>query len=395
MDRIRINDNASKRHKDDNGFLIVEDNPIAKAGVFDYLLSEVERDSASSEIVKVCRTFDDLSAKKDYFKGKPIKLSHKWVGSNADSTQADGAIFGEVKAQEPYLLSSIILYNPKLIEAVENGEAVELSPAYDADIVKQDGAYNGEPYAYMQKLVNVNHLAVVENGRSGKDLRILDTKPKGVEMNFKEALKVVMKRFNDEASEEVKQEDSDIAKEILAIAQGEGDEEAKIEAINALLTKGVADEEAETKDEDKTTEVKDEEASDEEVETKDEGEGATPAEVDKIEVKVEELADLVEKIADSKIAKFKDSIAKEAKRVQDTYAEVSKVLGTNFDYSNKSVNDVYRFGYEALTRTKLADSMDAKTAFRVVSGAQKQTRAKVSDSKSTQSNELDAIFKQY
>ena len=42
MEKIRIADaNTSKREKDSNGFLIVKDNPIAKAGVFDYLLSEV------------------------------------------------------------------------------------------------------------------------------------------------------------------------------------------------------------------------------------------------------------------------------------------------------------------------------------------------------------------
>ena len=39
-----IDSSLSRRSKDENGFLIIKDNPIAKAGVFDYLLSEIESD---------------------------------------------------------------------------------------------------------------------------------------------------------------------------------------------------------------------------------------------------------------------------------------------------------------------------------------------------------------
>ena len=39
-----IDSSLSRRSKDENGFLIIKDNPIGKAGVFDYLLSEIESD---------------------------------------------------------------------------------------------------------------------------------------------------------------------------------------------------------------------------------------------------------------------------------------------------------------------------------------------------------------
>ena len=83
MEKIRIADaNTSKREKDSNGFLIVKDNPIAKAGVFDYLLSEVfsQVEKDKDKIVRVCREFENLKANKDAFKGKPIKWKHFWVG---------------------------------------------------------------------------------------------------------------------------------------------------------------------------------------------------------------------------------------------------------------------------------------------------------------------------
>ena len=59
--KIVLDSQKTKRSKDDNGYLIVKDNPIAFSGVYDYLLSEVT-DSKSDEVVKVCREFDDLKA---------------------------------------------------------------------------------------------------------------------------------------------------------------------------------------------------------------------------------------------------------------------------------------------------------------------------------------------
>ena len=97
-----IDSNSSKRSKDENGFLIIKDNPIAKAGVFDYLLSEIESDvkEADDEIVRVCRTFDELKRVKDNFANKPIKFTHLWVGD--ENKQADGAIGLSLIIKKPF-----------------------------------------------------------------------------------------------------------------------------------------------------------------------------------------------------------------------------------------------------------------------------------------------------
>ena len=72
--RLRILDSkASAREKDANGFLIIKNNPIAKAGVFEYLESEILPNSKSDKIVKVYRPFDKLQKAKDTFANKPIK----------------------------------------------------------------------------------------------------------------------------------------------------------------------------------------------------------------------------------------------------------------------------------------------------------------------------------
>ena len=117
---FKLGDNAlTRRSYDDNGFLIIQDNPIAKAGVFDYLGGEVNlQDDLKNSIVKVCRPFSDLEKNKDLFKGKPIKFNHIWVGKNENSNVAEGAIYGDVRADEPYLKADIIIYDSNLIQKI-------------------------------------------------------------------------------------------------------------------------------------------------------------------------------------------------------------------------------------------------------------------------------------
>ena len=395
MEKIRIADaNTSKREKDSNGFLIIRDNPIAKAGVFDYLLSEVfsQVEKDKDRIVRVCREFENLKANKDLFAGKPIKWEHYWVGKEGETQTGDGAIFGEVRADEPYLKADLIIYNKDLIAKIEAGEVVELSPAYEANIEAIEGSYNGESYAYLQKLKEVNHLAVVEVGRSGSDLRIYDTlKEEIIKMKKKMKLKdngFIKKLIARLKDEDTTQEDSsaEVIEKIVAIAGGEGsDDEKLLSIIETLKDFHNESEEVEAKEEEDA--CKDSEEA--EVKEKDEGE-AEPKEGGEINLTAEELTELIEKVTDSKIKKLQDSMHEDSKRVAQAYKEVSSALGTGFDFTNKNANDIYKFGYEMLSKQKLQDSMDAKTAFIAVSNVNsvsKSSNVKTNDKKVSDSND--------
>ena len=395
MEKIRIADaNTSKREKDANGFLIIRDNPIAKAGVFDYLLSEVfsQVEKDKDRIVRVCREFENLKANKDLFAGKPIKWEHYWVGKEGETQTGDGAIFGEVRADEPYLKADLIIYNKDLIAKIEAGEVVELSPAYEANIEAIEGSYNGEGYAYLQKLKEVNHLAVVEVGRSGSDLRIYDKlreeiikMKKKVKLKDNGFIKKLIARLKDE---DTTQEDSsaEVIEKIVTIAGGEGsDDEKLLSIIETLKDFHNESEEAEAKEEEDA--CKDSEEA--EVKEKDEGE-AEPKEGGEISLTAEELTELIEKVTDSKIKKLQDSMHADSKRVAQAYKEVSSALGTGFDFTNKNANDIYKFGYEMLSKQKLQDSMDAKTAFIAVSNVNsvsKSSNVKTNDKKVSDSND--------
>ena len=399
MEKIRIVDaNTSKREKDSNGFLIVKDNPIAKAGVFDYLLSEVfsQVEKDKDRIVRVCREFENLKANKDAFKGKPIKWHHFWVGKKGKTQTADGAIFGEVRADEPYLKADLIIYNNDLIAKIEAGEVVELSPAYEANIEAIEGSYNGESYSYLQKLKEVNHLAVVETGRSGSDLKIQDKKGT---LTMKETkgsfIDKLIAKLKDENTTQQADSSAEVIEKIVAIAGGEGSDDEKVLAIIEALK--------DFKKEGEGAEPKEGDANDNAVEVKEkDGEGEVEAKKEggNINLTPEALTELIEKVTDSKIKKLQDSMHADNQKVAQAYKEVSSALGTGFDFTSKSANDIYKYGYEMLSKQKLQDSMDAKTAFLAISNANGivvSSEVKTSDSKATNEAyaELDSYLKLY
>ena len=359
----------SHRKKDDNGFLIITQNPIAKSGVFEYLKSEILPDfKGDDELVKVYRPFEALKKAKDSFANKPIKLTHKWVGDEANT--ADGAISSEIKADEAngYLIADLIIYNPELIAKIESGEVVELSPAYTGEVLANSGRYDGEDYDFTQSVDCVNHLAVVESGRSGSDLRILDEKPKRKDekMNlskFKDELSKLVTKFKDEQGEEetpAVAEDSDVASKLLEIAKSELDDAEKIAKINELLAvkdESCVDEGEKVAEDSEPVAEGDEPVAEDSI---DEGEN----DESQVEAKI---AEIVNEAIDKKLSAFQDSLKSEAKKIQDSYAEVSKALGSQFDYSNKSASEIYKLGYELLSGKTLGEGVDAKSAFSVIS----------------------------
>lgn len=386
---LRINDaKSSAREKDANGYLIIKNNPIAKAGVFDYLESEVKKDGSQDKVVKVLRSFEDLEAKKDKFAKKPIVFGHQWVGEQTDLVA--GAIVGEVTANYPYLYADLIIYSQQLIKAIEDNAIVELSPAYDLNLINQGGIYNGESYELQQDLLNVNHLAVVREGRSGSDLRVLDSKNKGVkDMEFLELLTKAIKRVKDESPdnkeiEKAKDEDKrELIREIIAIAsKPDGDfaggENEKMDAITKLLEKVAYNpsEADKAKDEEKEVVV---EKKEQEVEPeKKEGGGTEMSE--KLENVAEVLAG-IEKLMDAKIEALKSSQAKAQDEKTRAYAEVSKIVGA-FNTDGLGATEIYAKGYEYLSNQKLSEGLDAKSAF-MIKAQDMRTAFRTQDSTST------------
>lgn len=388
--KIMLDSRTTKRSKDDNGYLIVKDNPIAFSGVYDYLLSEVS-DSKSDEVVKVCREFDDLKANKDLFKDKPIIWEHYWTGEQGDNQRADGAITGDIEAKDGGLFADLIIYNSDLIKSIENGECYELSPGYECEILQENGSYNGEHYDYKQLLKNVNHLAVVEQGRTGHELRIQD---KGISMDKKISIKALfdtIKKIVDTDTEQVAE--AEVKDEVKTEAEVKDD---KITAIFEIMQSDLSDDEKKAKIAEllKVDEVADEcgtkdEVAEVEVEAKEPMNGEVLA-----EISADELMKMIEKVTDSKIKKLVDDYKNDTDKMYKVIDEVKSVVG-KFDFSGlNSESEVYAKGYEIFTGAKLADGLDSKTAFKMeVDKRRPKAQAAVSDEK-TESN-LSKLAKRF
>lgn len=428
---IIINDaSISRRHKDANGYLIIQNNPIAKSGVFEYLESEVKIDGDANKIVKVYRPFDNLENIKNDFAKKPILYNHDWVGDGKNSV--DGAIGDIITTNNPYLVADLIIYNPELIKVIENDTIKELSPGYNATFIEQKGIFNNEEYEYIQILENINHLAVVETGRSGSDLRILDNNKKRIkDMNKKTTLQKVIdslkKIVKDETPDELLAEIKRI--ELIPDDDYEGGAEAKLKAIEELRAKLQLME-----DEDKDDKVEDDDidkrelireimalsakkpsdfdgGENEQIETiaklaeklayyKDNDKQISNAKQqdvdyinndndDNIEIPIKTFKELIEKVTDKAIDKKIKSINIENKKTFDSYQEVKNIIG-DFDYSNKDANAIYSFGYEVITGEKLDKTLDAKTAFLFASKNKKQTK-QVIDSNPVNNDKIDNL----
>ena len=125
-------------------------------------------------------------------------------------------------------------------------------------------------------------------------------------------------------------------------------------------------------------------------------EGDEVSESDKIDIDevAEAVAEVVEKVTEQKIKEFADSQRKEAKKISDAYSEVKKALGGDFDSSNMSVAEIYQFGYEALSNSKLDKRLDSKTAFLMALDSKKQPSHKTADSGDSVSSNILKLLKE-
>lgn len=380
-------DKSSKRTKDENGFLTIKDNPIAVAGVFEYLHSELF-ENGEDRVVKVYRDFEDLKSVKDKFSKMPIMFNHKWVGDEAN--QVDGAISEDIRIDEKNLslISDLTIYNPELVEAIENDKIIELSPGYTGEVVEEKGRFNGIDYDYRQIPNITNHLAVVENGRAGGSLKIQDSKIKIMEREnmktedkkFLDTLKRLLK-FKDEDIEVTEKTEDEEPKTVKSILDSDITDSEKIEQIRALEESKTEDEETIEKTEDTEEEV--------EPKTEDEDKVEDSDEVVEKDDKAEEIAKIIKEEIEKR---FSDS-TKQLARIQDAYDNVSSIIGT-FKKDGMSANDIYKMGYEGISGKALDDGMDAMTAFTLASAKFNKPSTTFKDSKTVDSK-LSSVLSRF
>lgn len=155
---------------------------IARSGIQYYLLSElpklklneIPREYRDYKVFAVYRPSFVLEDAKEKFIGKPIRIEHQWICSE-DDKDILGHIGSEVKIK--HQKGEVALYSPLEIDSDEKLPSFkELSPGYEAVNKWQPGVTpSGEEYQIVcTEITDINHLAIVETARGGKDMKILD-----------------------------------------------------------------------------------------------------------------------------------------------------------------------------------------------------------------------------
>lgn len=421
MKKITL-DTKSNRYFDENGYLVIKDNKIAKAGVFDYLGKEISDSLPETEVYKVYRPWEELEKSAKDFEGMPLKYGHEWVEPSKRDVKI-GAVSGEVKLEEPYLIADIKIYDKDAIEEITNKGIVDLSPGYRAHYKQESGEYNGEKYEFKQQDIKYNHLAVVENGRSGKEVRINDEMPQGsknrevnnMPKNLKQdalyALSHAKKVYDECITSKTDDTDKrELIREIVAIAvkpdtDFEGGEEEKFKTI-LKKAEELGYEPSETSKTD-DGDVPEEKTVDSDVAamkeafnsfaslfnnflSEEETEPAHTEDNDDVEEEKKQVGDAHPSISKKTMdAEINKAILNERKRTQDAiaaYQEVEKYTGS-FNMAGMSESEIYQYAYEVLTGEKVKTA-DAKPSFK----AYMKARVQDSSININYSNTADEFF---
>lgn len=169
------------RRVDHNGFWQAKGNPITKVGVFPYLGSEIPGAPDPGRVYNVYRPAEELARETclNSFKLLPFVDEHTMLGSpemgltDVSDKGAHGVIGEEVMFDGEYIRGNLQVWSEPIANLITNGKR-ELSAGYRCIYDWTAGIFNGVTYDAIQRDIQANHLALVQNGRMGPDVAVLD-----------------------------------------------------------------------------------------------------------------------------------------------------------------------------------------------------------------------------
>lgn len=162
-DRSLINDYAETPE----GYLTVR-VPITRPGVFPYARQDgtVQMEAKLPDEIFSDRTMHSA-------RSKPITDEHPNEPVTLDNyhAYAKGMSHTDAHVEDLKLYVSMTITDKDLIQKVYDGKR-EISIGFMSDIVAEAGTYNGQPYEYVQRNIEINHIAIVDQGRAGPEVAI-------------------------------------------------------------------------------------------------------------------------------------------------------------------------------------------------------------------------------
>lgn len=359
----------TKRQTDINGFIEIRDNPISQAGIYEYYGSEIDAPEPN-RLYRVLRSPESLQNAVDKFKGVPIVNDHTMIGDGQTPPEKkgiDGAIGDDVYFKDNTVFANIRLYTNRIKDLINKGKK-ELSVGYWSQYEFVKGNWNGKPYDAIQHIVGGNHLALVDEGRMGKSIAVLDHKPRFNHLTITFDQKAIQMN-EEEMNDAVPTEDIEEASETDANYESEEHAEKEMQTLQSILESVNRISDRQTQIEEKLAKFFGEETKEpehqEEVEPV---EDEMPTDTEEVK---EEMLDT--KATEDRIAKH---IQAEFTAKQRAVEFVKPLVGTA-DHSARSSKEVWQYA-----ASKLELTGDAETAVKAYAKAKSQARATVTqDSK--------------
>lgn len=175
-------DAATARVKDLNGWWEVKDNPLSKVGVFPYEGARIPG-GKSEKVYQIYRPAEELSSPAflDSLKLIPWVDEHAMLGPEsegkipAERYGVHGATGEKIWFDGQYVRGNIKVFSEHVKNQIESGKR-ELSLGYECEIDMTPGEWNGIRYDGIQRQLRANHVALVQEGRMGPDVAVMDGK---------------------------------------------------------------------------------------------------------------------------------------------------------------------------------------------------------------------------
>ena len=405
--KIYDQNGGSAREYDLNGWPEIKGNPISKVGIFDYSGAQINSELEPDKVYRVYRPKEELDNPEtiESFKLLPFVDNHEMIGADDGMTPAErkgvhGVIGEDVYFADGYLKGNLKIFSNKLAELIDSGKR-ELSIGYRCLYDRQDGIFEGESYQFVQRNIRGNHLALVDEGRSGPDVAVLDhfkfvLDAKELQMpdmkresepvkdegewtlqDCVKAIKSLMEMSSKNKSEMIEDEEEEGKKELSEKAAEEGDAKDEEGAYKKFVNKAeVEDEEKEMKD------------TKEEEEMSQDAEGDTEKEKGDMSKPKDKAKDKMMK--DKKHGMDAKTMFREISRRNSLASRLSTHIGT-FDHSEKTFEEVARYGVK-----KLGLRCDAGHEVSMLEGylsAAKTNTVSVAQDSRAQSSCIDAYLK--
>ncbi|OUV76406.1 MAG: hypothetical protein CBC91_06410 [Rickettsiales bacterium TMED131] len=107
---------------------------------------------------------------------KAVTLGHPKVLLDTETTKLHqvGHAGSHIRYSDGFVEVALLITDQKAIEAIQRGDAQEVSAGYRVDYDPTPGiSPTGESYDGVQRNIRINHIALVEKGRAGRNVRLL------------------------------------------------------------------------------------------------------------------------------------------------------------------------------------------------------------------------------